>query len=145
MPAQTNRAAPAGLPDNWLSNAYAQIGRPYVFGGGVRSTDDPANGFDCSSFTGYVLGLPTNLWTAQAQYDATRRVNADQLQPGDLVFFRGTYDAGPGVVATHVGIYLGDGHMISAIGSGVGVQDLSEPYWQQHYLGAGRVGEAASR
>ena len=141
---QALKAAHAGTPamasgaaGAMIQNARQFLGLPYVFGGGIRQTGNPQSGFDCSSFTGYIKGLPQGLWNAQAQYDAATKIDRSQLQPGDLVFFTGTYDAG--VPATHVGIYIGNNQMISAIDSGVGVQDLSGSYWQEHWLGAGRL------
>lgn len=107
-------------------------GQAYVFGG-----NDPTTGLDCSSFTQYSykqagVNLPR---TAQEQYDATTRVSAPQR--GDLVFFTGTYDAGEPV--THVGIYLGNGQMLDDQNNGVVVDNLSDPYWQSHLYGYGRV------
>lgn len=131
----------AGQTAGWQGRANALAGTPYTMSG-IRQTGDPASGVDCSSYVGYVFGLPSNLWTAQAEYDNTARVGPDELQPGDLVFFAGTYNAGTTV--THVGIYVGGGKMMSAIDSGVGVQDLNSPYWQQHLYGYGRLGQAAS-
>lgn len=112
--------------------AYGQkyLNVPYVFGGTTPS------GFDCSGFTGWVYkkfgkSLPR---TAAAQYDATTRVDRDQLQKGDLVFFSNTYK--PGI--SHVGIYIGDNKMIDASGDHVQIDSLSEGYWSAHYSGAGR-------
>ncbi|MGC5929049.1 NlpC/P60 family protein [Enterococcus faecalis] len=38
---------------------------------------------------------------------------------------------------THVGIYAGDNRMFHA-GDPVGWTNLTETYWQQHIIGAGR-------
>nr|HEC4825551.1 C40 family peptidase [Enterococcus faecalis] len=54
---------------------------------------------------------------------------------GVAVFFHSTYDAGTYV--THVGIYAGDNRMFHA-GDPVGWTNLTETYWQQHIIGAGR-------
>jgi cell wall-associated NlpC family hydrolase len=112
------------------------LGVPYVFGG-----SNPATGLDCSGLVQLVfrqlgIALPR---TAQLQYDATARVPADQLQPGDLVFFARTY-ADPRDWITHVGIYLGDGQQINAPTDGqvVSIQPVFSGFWGAHYVGAGR-------
>jgi len=84
--AHSQRASPAlGGP---VETARRYLGVRYVFGG-----SDPAIGLDCSGLVQLVyhqLGLPLPR-TAQQQYNVTRRVERDQLQPGDLVFFARTY------------------------------------------------------
>jgi hypothetical protein len=84
-----------------IAEGLAQLGKPYVYG-----QDDPIHGFDCSGLTEYVYGLvgiklPHN---AAQQQRVTTRV-ASPL-PGDLVFF--------GDPAYHVGLYLGNGQMLTA-------------------------------
>lgn len=113
-------------------------GYPYVFGG-----SSPSTSFDCSSlmqwgFHMIGINLPR---TAQEQYDASEKITVDQLQAGDLVFFTGTYDSGSAV--THVGIYVGDGKMYDANGSGVGYTDLSNSYWSSHLYGYGRIADVS--
>lgn len=124
-----------------LGSALDRIGTPYKWGG-----SDP-NGFDCSGLTQYAyqqagVKLPR---TAQQQYDATNRVGIDQLQPGDLVFFGGTDPNDPSAVS-HVGIYRGNGQFVDAPDQGetVRVDSLSSPYWAQHFIGGGRVGNPQS-
>ena len=101
----------------------------------------PSTGFDCSGLLHYAfeeaagISLPR---TAQQQYDASERINYDEVQPGDLVFFEGTYQAAHRI--THVGIYVGDGVMFDANGSGVGYSEL-EGYWSQYLVGYGRVAD----
>jgi hypothetical protein len=117
--------------------ARSQIGMPYVYGG-----ESPQTGFDCSGLVQWVyaqvgITLPR---TAQAQFDATTRLPPDQLQPGDLVFFSGTYPSSDFI--THVGIYVGDGQMVNAANPTDGVQEMPvyTGYWLDHYAGGGRVG-----
>jgi cell wall-associated NlpC family hydrolase len=130
----TTGATPVGKTAIDVANSL--LGTPYNM---VGNANDPRNGYvDCSglvqwSFKQAGVNLPR---TAQEQYDATQRVTG-KLQPGDLVFFTGTYPAG--VPVTHVGIYIGDGKMIDAQTAGVSIDDLSEPYWQNHLYGYGRV------
>ena len=113
--------------------AYAQnfLGTPYVYGGSSTS------GFDCSGFTKYVYGQfgYTLNRTATDQLSNGVSVRKDELQPGDLVFFTGTYDT-PGV--SHVGIYVGDGWMLHC-GDPIGYANLNTSYWQSHFYAYGRL------
>ena len=81
-----------------IEEAEKYVGFPYVWGG-----SSPETSFDCSGFVSYVLtnsGLyNTGRLGAQGLYNISTRVS--NPQPGDLVFFTGTYDT-PGV--SHVGI-----------------------------------------
>ncbi|MCC6177452.1 MAG: bifunctional lytic transglycosylase/C40 family peptidase [Chloroflexi bacterium] len=117
--------------------ARTQIGRPYVWGGA-----SPATSFDCSglvqwAFSQFGARLPR---TAQQQYDATRRVAPNDLEPGDLVFFERTYPSHERI--THVGIYVGDGRMINAPTTGdvIREMDVFTGYWGPRFAGGGRVG-----
>jgi cell wall-associated NlpC family hydrolase len=112
-------------------NAMRFLGVPYVFGGTSSS------GFDCSGYVQHVFAMlgyhiPR---TADAQYDAGKRVTGKTIEPGDLVFFQ-TYASG----ASHVGIYLGNDRFVHASSShGVTVSSLHESYWSARYLGAKRL------
>ena len=133
--AHSQPASPAlGGP---VETARRYLGVRYVFGG-----SDPAIGLDCSGLVQLVyhqLGLPLPR-TAQQQYNVTRRVERDQLQPGDLVFFARTY-ADPNDWVTHVGIYIGDGRQINAPTEGqvVSIQPVFSGFWAAHFIGGGRV------
>lgn len=116
-----------------MNEALKYKGWKYVFGG-----DNPNTSFDCSGLTQWCfkkvgINLPR---TAQEQYDVTTHITLDQAKSGDLVFFHGTYNAGTYV--THVGIYVGNNKMYHA-GSPIGYADLTNRYWQKHFIGAGRV------
>ena len=88
--------------------AYAEeyLGTPYVLGG------NGPNQVDCSGFTKYVyshFGYTLNR-TATDQLQNGVSVSKDELQPGDLVFFK--YRTSKPV--SHVGIYIGNGEFIHA-------------------------------
>ena len=59
----------------------------------------------------------------------------NRVHPGDLVFFEGTYDT-PG--KSHVGIYLGNGMMVSA-GDPIKYANIHSSYWQKYLSGFGRL------
>jgi len=129
--------APGASSSRVVDVARSQLGMPYVWGGA-----SPQTSFDCSGLMQWSYGqlgirLPR---TAQAQYDATARVPVDQLQPGDLVYFAGTYPSNE--LITHVGMYAGNGRMINAPTTGDVIRELPvfTGYWGDHYAGAGRVG-----
>ncbi len=126
------RTAPvSGNVKEILTYANTFTGVPYKFGGTT-----PA-GFDCSGYIRHVfqkvgVQLPRQ---ADEQYTVGKKVEKQNLQPGDLVFFE-TYE--PGV--SHSGIYIGDGQFISATSSsGVAVADIDDGYWGPRYVGAKRV------
>jgi cell wall-associated NlpC family hydrolase len=109
-----------------VAAAAAQVGWPYVWGGESRAE----GGFDCSGLVDYAYtaagaslpGRPTaaDLWRMG------RPVAAAALQPGDLVFV-GTAGGAP----HHVGIYVGDGTVLSAphTGARVGYSPLAYAGW----------------
>ncbi len=117
-----------------VDKAKQFLGTPYVWGGSSTS------GFDCSGYVQYVMracGYKIGRGT-DAQYEAGEYVSQDELVPGDMVFFAGTYDT---TGTSHVGIYVGDGqfiHSSSAAGE-VKYSDLNDGYYSEHYYGARRV------
>ena len=75
-----------------LAEAEKYLGMPYVWGG-----SSPATSFDCSGFISWVLnhsGWNVGRLGAQGLYNICTPTS--NPQPGDLVFFKGTYDT-PGV------------------------------------------------
>ena len=115
-----------------ITEAEKYLGYPYVWGG-----SSPSTSFDCSGFVSYVLtnsGLcNTGRLGAQGLYNISTPVS--DPQPGDLVFFVGTYDTS-GV--SHVGIYVGDGWMLHC-GDPISYANLNSSYWQSHLYAYGRL------
>ena len=111
--------------------AEKYLGYPYVWGG-----NSPATSFDCSGFVSWVInhsGWNVGRLGAQGLYNICTRTSSPR--PGDLVFFKGTYDT-PGV--SHVGIYVGDGMMIHC-GDPISYANLNTSYWQSHFYAYGRL------
>ena len=114
-----------------LSEAQKYIGYPYVWGG-----SSPSTSFDCSGYVSWVInhsGWNVGRLGAQGLYNICTRTSSPR--PGDLVFFKGTYDT-PGV--SHVGIYVGDGMMIHC-GDPISYANLNTSYWQSHFYAYGRL------
>ncbi len=119
-----------GSVNGIASFAYAQLGKPYVWGA------SGPNSFDCSGLAMYVyahFGISLPHYTG-SQFSMGQSVNKKDLAPGDLVFFN-TYSS-----ISHVGIYIGGGNFIHAPGTGsnVTISGLGEGYYQSSYAGARR-------
>lgn len=114
--------------------AYAQLGKPYVWGA------EGPNSFDCSGLMTYIfkngggINLPR---TSKQQSNFGTTVSKSELQPGDLIF--SSTDGSGGV--SHVGIYVGNGEMIHSPKPGDVVQKskINTSYWNNTYLWAKRV------
>lgn len=160
----TNTTAPTIIPPGSQSAILAvadelvRAGTRYQLGGpgyleGIRTRSYAAGvagaidtGIDCSGFVDhcYYWGAGTRcLPPAQLQFDRSYRLRPEDLIPGDLVFFHSTYDTGRGEYITHVGIYAGNGIMITAKTDGVKYASLADRYWTEHYAGAGRFASGA--
>ncbi|WP_250000816.1 C40 family peptidase [Actinoplanes sp. M2I2] len=104
--------------------AYNQLGKPYLFG-----ADGPGS-FDCSGLTSAAWASAGKSLSHQtkAQWNEVTHISKDELQPGDLVFYRSL---------GHVALYVGGGQIIDAPHSGTVVKkrgmNIMTPY------GYGRV------
>jgi len=118
-------------------NALGFLGVPYRRGGNNAET-----GFDCSGFVRAMYEQTVGLMLprrANEQAAATQKIDKNDLQPGDLVFFNTMRRA-----FSHVGIYVGEGKFIHSPkpGSEVRVEDMRLGYWERRFDGARRVAHA---
>ena len=111
--------------------AQQQVGTPYRYGGMSTS------GFDCSGLVHYAYleaghSVPR---TTAGLWQRSSPVSNDRLRAGDVLFFR--FDGKP----SHVGLYLGDDWFVHAPSTGklVSTERLSNPFYQQRFIRAGRL------
>jgi len=113
------------MVDTWL-------GVPYKYGGCSKE------GTDCSCFVSafykdfFKINLPRK---SEDMYKQTEQIEINNLQWGDLVFFKIKSDK-----ISHVGIYISSKHFIHATTSkGVMINSLDENYYKNYFYKAGRV------
>jgi lipoprotein Spr len=106
-------------------------GTRYRYGGATEK------GIDCSAYAGtlahqvFGLVLPR---TARDQYANCIKLEKEEMQQGDLVFF----NTRGGI--SHVGMYVGNGYFTHASTSiGVTISNLSENYWNKKFVSGGRL------
>ncbi|WP_418122174.1 C40 family peptidase [Chryseobacterium sp. PTM-20240506] len=122
--------------DNILTEAETYLGTPYRYGGTTR------NGIDCSAFVLSVFGAAAGLSlprVAASQSQEGERVEKENLQKGDLIFFS------HGRRISHVGIVESvseDGEIKfihAATSKGVMISSLNDSYWGPKFRFAKRV------
>lgn len=116
-----------------VQEAEKYLGYPYVWGG-----SSPSTSFDCSGFVSWVInhsGWNVGRKTANGLFNMTTHIEPSEAQPGDLIFFQGTYNTSG---ASHVGIYVGNGMMIHC-GNPISYASVNTTYWQNHFYCYGRL------
>lgn len=100
-------------------------GTPYRLGGNTRA------GIDCSAFVQQTLATRFNMQVPRTTAEQARlgvEVDRNDLQVGDLVFFRTGYST------RHVGFYLGSGRFLHASTKvGVTINNLDDLYWRKTF------------
>lgn len=133
--AAARRAQIRHVRNEIVSVARKQVGDRYSAGAAGP------NSFDCSGLTSYVYHYVTGKdlpHQSHSQFHVVQRIKVKDLQPGDLVFFF-RYRV------HHVGIYIGGGRMVDAVGYGKGVRisPVFQSWGARHFSGAGRIVAAA--
>lgn len=124
---------PSGQAETFVKYALTQVGKPYIFDAAT-----PGVGFDCSGLTLWAaakvgLKLPHS---AHLQYRYGTAVDREHLQRGDFVFWaKNTSD--PNTIY-HVGIYIGDGQLLSAPHPGAEVR-VRPMYYSGGFIGGKRM------
>ncbi|WP_457638910.1 C40 family peptidase [Persephonella sp.] len=117
---------------NIVDLAIGLLGIRYRFGG------ESIWGMDCSAFVQKVYAIAGIDLPRTARYQAKygMYVSRENLQPGDLLFFR-TYARFP----SHVGIYIGEGKMIHASSAGkrIMISDIDKDFYLRNFLFAKRL------
>lgn len=122
-----------------IAEAEKYLGYPYVWGG-----SSPSTSFDCSGYVSWVLNHCGVGWNfgrlgAKALSEVCTHIPPSSAAPGDLIFFKNTYDTGNDY-ASHVGIYVGNGMMLHC-GDPIQYTSIETSYWQLHFLTFGRLPE----
>ncbi len=109
------------------------LGTPYKFAGNCEK------GIDCSGFINVlcdrVYGVRLGARSSSEIYNLVQRINKEELQEGDLVFFSTRKRR-----ISHIGLYLNSNKFVHASTSrGVIISDLDEEYYKRHFAGAGRL------
>ena len=134
-------ASGSELAKEMIEYAAKFLGTPYVWGStGPKS-------FDCSGFTSYVyrkFGIHINRTSGQ-QYTQGTKVNVNNLQPGDLLFFssRRSGRRGVGHVAMVASVDRENGtckFIHASTRRGVVYQNFPDNgYYSNHFIGAKRI------
>lgn len=103
-----------------VSYATQYVGNPYVWGGTSLTNGADCSGFVLSVMANFGISLPHS---SGAQSNCGTRVSADELKPGDLVF----YGSGRGI--NHVAIYIGNGQIVHASSPKTGIK-ISNMYYR---------------
>ncbi len=108
------------------------IGVPYKYGGKTK------DGIDCSDFTSVLCKTVYNKTVevpATKIYSACKPIPKDEIQEGDLVFFKIESEK-----ISHVGVYLQNNKFIHAsTKKGVIINDLNEAYYKKYFYKAARI------
>jgi cell wall-associated NlpC family hydrolase len=128
--------------DAMISFAKSFLGVPYRYGGTTPS------GFDCSGFINYIFGNFgfSLVRTSYGLAELGETISLANLQPGDLMFFKGSNvkSSSVGHVAMVIEVLPGDVKFIHAANGGVRIDNLKTKYYVQRYIKSKRLDYGAA-
>ncbi|MEI8033484.1 MAG: NlpC/P60 family protein [Chlorobiaceae bacterium] len=121
-----------GHMGSFFKDVIQYFGTRYRWGGTTPK------GFDCSGFVGFMYNKAFNMnlpRTSKEMSSMGTRVSKENLQPGDLVFFK---TRGKGI--NHVGIFIGsDTFVHSSTTKGVTEEKLIQNFYEKQFAGGVRL------
>ena len=105
--------------DKAVAFAYAQLGKPYVYGATGPDSYD-CSGLVQAAWAAAGVAIPR---TTYEDWDSLPHIPVSQMVPGDLIIYDGE---------GHVAIYVGDGYIIDAPHTGAYVERV--PYDESWYV-----------
>jgi cell wall-associated NlpC family hydrolase len=121
-----------------LTTAIHYVGYPYVWGGTAPGPEtlfgvSSGGGFDCSGFVWRVYKLTPysddgtlasvlrgrTTYQMSGEVPRSARITAENLQPGDVMFFGANGPKSKPDVVDHTALYLGNGWFVQSSGEGV--------------------------
>jgi gamma-D-glutamyl-L-lysine dipeptidyl-peptidase len=118
---------PIRLRNQLVETARRFLGDPYYWGGrSIHDPDAPAppnTGLDCSGLVGLVyqangMSIPRD---AHEQWLNARKIQREQMQPGDLVFL---FDPNQPNFVNHVMLYAGNDRVIEGAGTHGSIREI---------------------
>ncbi|MEY3084602.1 MAG: hypothetical protein RL037_782 [Bacteroidota bacterium] len=134
----TRRKAPNDKAAALINYAKTFLGVPYRYGGTTPS------GFDCSGFINYVFGNFgfSLVRTSYGLAELGQTISLSEIQPGDLMFFKGSNanSTSVGHVALVIEVANGDIRFIHSAGSAVRIDNFrNSRYYIQRYVKTKRL------
>ena len=125
----STKDASVNLRNQIIMYAKKFEGNPYVWGGTSLTRGADCSGFTQSVLENFGINIPR---TSRAQAASGRRVDLDDIKPGDLIFYRRN-----GRI-NHVALYIGNGKVIGAKSSREGIKitnyNYRTPYMAVSYI-----------
>ena len=113
--------------DKAVAFAYAQLGKPYVWGATGPDSYD-CSGLVQAAWAAAGVSIPR---TTYEQWAALPHISSSSIEPGDLLYYAGE---------SHVAMYVGDGYIIDAPQTGEDVEKIpqNEDWYAANFDGAVR-------